>query len=89
MSYSIETTKNFDKKFKKLDRGTQLIIKGWIKKHLVNCDNPRSIGKALIGDKKGLWRYRIGDYRLLCTIEDDRLVIIALNIGHRRDIYNN
>ncbi|MBE3061911.1 MAG: type II toxin-antitoxin system RelE/ParE family toxin, partial [Cutibacterium acnes] len=44
-------------------------------------------GKPLTGDLSGLWRYRIGDYRLICTLNDDRLIILALSIGHRRDIY--
>lgn len=51
-------------------------------------DNPRLHGKALTGDLKGLWRYRIGDYRLLADINDFELVIIAIDIGHRREIYN-
>ena len=87
MIYRLETTDSFDREFKKLDRYTQLIIKKWIDKNIDGCENPRAYGKALVADKKGLWRYRIGDYRLICVIEDDRLVILALAIGHRKDIY--
>jgi mRNA interferase RelE/StbE len=87
MSYSVETTKRFDKEFKKLDRYTQMIIKSWIDKNLVNCENPRAHGKGLTSNRSGQWRYRIGDYRIICEIEDDRLVILALSVGHRSDIY--
>ncbi len=57
------------------------MVTSWIRKNLEGIDDPRRIGKALAGNKRGYWRYRIGDYRLICTIEDEKLVIIALNIG--------
>ena len=88
MSYSVETTPRFDKEFKKLDRYTQKMIKAWIEKNLVNCNNPRIHGKVLIKNKSGKWRYRIGNYRLICEIQDDRIVILILEIGHRREIYD-
>lgn len=87
MIYKIKTTARFDKEFKKLDRYTQIMIKAWIEKHLADCENPRQYGKALVANRKGQWRYRIGDYRLICHIEDDELVILALSIGHRQEIY--
>ena len=88
MSYSVETTSRFDKEFKKLDRYTQRMIKAWIDKNLEGCTDPRQHGKGLTANRSGQWRYRIGDYRLICQIEDDRLVILALNIGHRREVYD-
>lgn len=51
------------------------------------CKNPRQFGEALKGDLAGLWRYRIGDFRVICEIRDVRLVVLALAIGHRREIY--
>ena len=89
MRYQVETTSRFDREFKKLDHYTQRILQSWIKKNLIGCEDPRRIGKSLTGNKKGQWRYRIGDYRLLCDIQDDKLVILALAIGHRRDIYES
>ena len=80
MSYVVRTTPRFEKEFKKLDRYT---------KNLSGCENPRVKGKALTANRKGQWRYRIGDYRLLCLIEDEELVILALSIGHRREVYDN
>ena len=85
--YEVQTTASFDRDFKKLDRYTQRILRGWITKNLIHCENPRAFGKELTENRKGQWRYRIGDYRLICAIEDDRLVILALPIGHRREIY--
>ncbi len=89
MIYSIETTARFDKEFKKLDRYTQRMIKGWIEKNLQSCQNPRLHGKGLTANRSGQWRYRIGDYRLLCQIDDGKLVILALSVGHRREVYGS
>lgn len=89
MSYRIETTAKFDKEFKKLDRYTQRMIKGWIDKNLMDTNDPRRQGKALTANRSGQWRYRIGDYRLICHIDDGRLIILALSVGHRREIYEN
>ena len=86
--YSVETTTRFDREFKKLDTYTQRMIKAWIIKNLVGCINPRVRGKGLEANRSGQWRYRIGDYRLICQIQDERLVILALTIGHRRNVYD-
>lgn len=85
--YAVEYSKKAVKALQKLQRPTAALIYGWIEKHLVGCDNPRSYGKALTGDKKGLWRYRVGDYRLLAMIENNKLVILLMEIGHRKEIY--
>lgn len=89
MIYSVEVTEKFEKEFKKLDKYTQKMIKAWIEKNLSNAENSRVFGKGLTADKSGLWRYRIGDYRLICKIIDEKLVILALTIGHRKEIYKN
>lgn len=88
MSYHVETAARFDKEFKQLDKYTQQIIKSWIGKNLQNCENPRAHGKGLNANKSGQWRYRIGEYRLLCLIQDEALIILALTVGHKRDIYS-
>lgn len=81
MKYSVETTERFDKEFKKLDKYTQRMIKAWIDKNLNECENPRQHGKGLTANRSGQWRYRIGDYRLICQIEDTALVILALSVA--------
>lgn len=83
----MRTTPRFDKEFRKLDRYTMKMIKGWINKNLVDCENPRAHGKGLTANRSGQWRYRIGDYRLICEIQDNELVILALSVGHRREVY--
>ena len=87
--YTVEYTKRAIKQLKKLDKQTSALILGWIEKNLVDCDNPRQFGKGLTANRKGEWRYRIGDYRLVADIQDDKIVILILNIGHRRDIYKD
>ena len=87
MSYSIELTERFEKELNKLDKYTRSIIIKWIDKNLEGCSDPRNKGKALTGNLKGLWRYRIGNYRLICQINDSKLVILAMTVGNRKDIY--
>lgn len=87
INYSVEVSERFKKEFKKLDRYTQKMLQGWINKNLVNTTNPRIHGKALTANRSGQWRYRIGDYRLICQIDDKTLIILALTIGHRREVY--
>ena len=89
MKYRVETTPRFEKEFRKLDRYTQRMLKAWIDKNLVDCVDPRAHGKDLTANRSGQWRYRIGDYRLLCLIEDEELVILALTVGHRREVHQN
>lgn len=70
-----------------MDRHQAFIIMSWIKKNLVGTSNPRQFGKGLTGNKAGAWRYRIGDYRIISHIDEVKIVILILEIGHRRDIY--
>lgn len=86
-SYHLIYSERAKKDVKKLDPYTKQMIKSWIEKRLLHSENPRAHGKALTGNHKDEWRYRIGDYRLICAIEDERLVILALALGHRREVY--
>lgn len=88
MKYSVEFTQRALKELKKLDRQTATLILGWVRKNLENCENPRLHGKALTANRIGEWRYRVGDYRLIAKIDDEKIVILVLNIGHRREIYD-
>lgn len=85
--YIIKFNKNVLKNLKKLDNNTLLLIKKYIDKNLKNTDNPRLHGKALTGNLKGLWRYRIIDYRLIVDIQDEELIIVAVDFKHRSKIY--
>lgn len=86
--YDLIYDKKYLKSLKKLDIQAQKIISNWVENNLLNCEEPRFSGKPLTGNSKGLWRYRIGSYRLLAKIDDDKLIIFAIDVGHRRDIYN-
>jgi len=88
MKYTVEYTARAAKELKKLDKPTRAMIFGWIEKNLVNCENPRQHGKGLTANRSGQWRYRIGSYRIIADIQDEKVVILILNVGHRSDIYN-
>lgn len=83
----VNTTKKFEKAFRKLDKPIQKIVQKWIAENLKNSSNPRSEGKNLCGNRKGSWRYRIGDYRLICKIDDATESILMLDMGHRSAVY--
>ena len=87
--YKVDYTKTAVKVLSKLDSFTRRIIIEWIEKNLVGCENPRIHGKPLSANRKGQWRYRVGDYRIIADIQDDKLIILVINIGHRRDIYDS
>lgn len=86
--FDVTYTMQAIKALEKLDRPAKALLISWIEKNLVGCDNPRRQGKALTADHKGLWRYRVGDYRLIAYISDKEITILILNVGHRRDIYH-
>lgn len=85
--WSLKFSKRADKQLSKMDAGVRRIIVAWLLKHIDGCEDPRAFGKGLTANRSGEWRYRIGDYRVLCEIRDDDLIVLAIEIGHRRDIY--
>ena len=87
MKYSVEYTLQAVKQLKKPDVYTRKLILSWIEKNLVDCEDPRIHGKSLTANRSGQWRYRIGDYRIIARIQDDKVLILILEVGHRREIY--
>jgi mRNA interferase RelE/StbE len=87
MTYTILFTDRTKKQFSKLNKDTQKRIIEYLENRVAK--NPLAVGKSLVGDKKGLWRYRIGDYRVICNISNNQLLVLVVDIGHRREIYNN
>lgn len=87
MTWTVEIAPFAQKQLRKLDRSVQKRLLDWLFERIEGCKNPRHFGEPLRGDLDGLWRYRVGDYRILCEIHDQKLVVLALAIGHRRDIY--
>lgn len=86
--WRLEFSKRADRQLSKMDPGVRRVVVAWLLKHIDGCDDPCVHGKGLTGNRSGEWRYRVGDYRILCDIQDDKLVVLALEIGHRREIYD-
>ena len=87
MQYKVVFSKKAKKQLKKLDKHISALILGWLEKNIQGCENPRVHGKGLVENKSGQWRYRVGDYRIICEIKDSEVLILVLSIGHRREIY--
>lgn len=75
-----------EKQFLRLDKAVQTQIKKFVLK-LQELEDPRERGKRLVGNFSGFWRYRVGDYRILCRIQDDALEILIVEVGHRKNVY--
>lgn len=85
--YQVKFSEHAVKQLKKLDKPIVRVIKNWVIKNLIDTTDPRLHGKALTGNLKGIWRYRVGDYRLFAEIHDGELIIFIFEIAHRREIY--
>ena len=88
MKYRIVFTDRAKKQLKKLDKHISSLIIGWLEKNIEGCENPRQHGKWLVENKSGEWRYRIGDYRVICEIQNEKIIVLVLEIGYRRNIYD-
>ena len=87
MSYTVKYKKSAQKKLAKFAPTVQNRIRTWVETNLVGCENPRLHGKALEGEFEGLWRYRVGEYRIVAEIRDAEVVILVVKIGKRGDVY--
>ncbi len=87
MAWRVEISRTAEKQITKLDRQAQANILRYLRKHVQPSENPRQFGKALHPDKQGLWRYRVGDYRLIGDIRDQPATIVVLAVGHRKEVY--
>ena len=85
--YEVVYSKQYLNSIKKLDKQVIKSITKWIETHLLDTTDPYFSGKRLTGKLGNYWRYRIGDYRLIVEIRETELVIVAIDIGHRREIY--
>ena len=87
MAWTVEITDFAERQLRKLDRPVRDRILEYLHERIEGCKNPRHFGEPLKGGKAGLWRYRVGDYRIVCELRDDVLVVLALAVGHRREVY--
>ncbi len=88
MAWRIELTASAAKQLSKLDKGEAKRLTTFFRQRLAVLDDPRTAGKALTGPHLGaFWRYRVGDYRIICDIQDGALCVLVIEIGHRREVY--
>jgi len=87
VAWTLEYARSARKFVEKLDPHTRNRISEFIENRLAYIDNPRELGKPLKGPLATFWRYRVGDYRIVCDVQDTRLVILVVTIGHRGDVY--
>ena len=87
MTWIVEFDDGAAKELRKLDRQAQQEILRYLRERIATDEDPRRFGKPLSRDLAGLWRYRMRNYRMICHIEDDKLVVLVLRVGHRNDIY--
>lgn len=87
MAWTIDYTDTAKGQLRKLDRQIALRILDYMDERIASQDDPRSTGKALTGPLGGLWRYRVGDCRVICEIRDNELKILVVQLGNRREIY--
>lgn len=85
--YTVKISEKALKSLRNLDKQIARMIVAWIEKNLEGTKDPRTKGKGLSHDNKGIWRYRVGNYRILTNIWDDELIILVIEFGHRKDIY--
>ncbi|MGV2108356.1 type II toxin-antitoxin system RelE family toxin [Agrobacterium vitis] len=88
MAWTIEYLQSVQKTVRKLDPQTRKRLRDFLEQRLLEAEDPRQIGKPLKGSQLGqYWRYRVGDYRVICDIQDQRLVVLVVEIGHRSGVY--
>jgi len=87
LSWTIEFDSKAEKDLKKLDKSVSKKILSYLRDGVLQHGEPRTLGKELKGNLGGLWRYRVENHRIICSIEDDRLVVLVVRIGHRKEIY--
>jgi mRNA interferase RelE/StbE len=87
LAWTVEYTETAKVQLRKLDKPIARRVMDFMGERVAATDDPRQIGKALTGQFSGLWRYRVGDVRVICTIEDGALRVLVVRIGNRREVY--
>ena len=89
MAWTVEYDPRALKDLKKLDRAVQREIVDYLDERIARASNPRDFGKALRYSKYGLWRFRVRDYRVLCEIQDTKMIVLVVAVGHRSAVYDD
>ncbi len=85
--WRVEFDRSAARDLRKLGPEAERAILRYLRERIVGSSDPRRFGHALMGDRKGLWRYRVGDYRIVASIEDGHFVVLVVAVGHRREVY--
>ena len=88
MPWRVEFDRDAARDLRKLDVQAQRLILRYLRERIATEEDPRRFGHALTRDLRGLWRYRVGAYRIVASIEDDRFVVLVVTVGHRREVYD-
>jgi mRNA interferase RelE/StbE len=88
-AWTVEFDDRARRELRRLDAKTQQIILRYLRERIAGAEDPRRFGRPLRRNLAGLWRYRVGDYRLICRLEENRLVVLVLQVGHRREVYED
>lgn len=88
LAWQIKFTETAQKQLQKLDKQVANRLLNWLDDRINSSDNPKLWGKALVGNESGKWRYRVGDYRIVCEILDGVLLVRVVSVGHRKNIYD-
>lgn len=89
LTWKVEWDDRARKELRKLDSTVQKEILKYLRTRIQGSKNPRVFGQSLSGNKLGLWRYRVGNYRLICRLEDHVLIVFVVGVGHRKEVYEN
>lgn len=87
MTWTVEFDDAAAKELRKLDHQTQRDILRYFRERIATDEDPRRFGKLLSGELAGLWRYRVRNYRMICNIEDAKLIVLVVRVSHRKDVY--
>lgn len=88
MDWTIEISSGAERQLRKLDRATARRLVAYLRTLVAETNDPRQRGKGLTGPYSGLWRYRVGDHRIICQLLDDRLIVLVVRLGHRSQVYD-
>ena len=88
MTWTVEFDQSASRELRRLDKQVQREILNYFRQRIATNEDPRRFGKPLSRELAGLWRYRVRDYRMICNIEDDKLVVLVVRLSHRKDVYS-
>jgi mRNA interferase RelE/StbE len=87
LAWTVRILQRAERQLEKLDPAVRNRVLRFLRERVVPAEDPRDLGERLVGNWAGYTRYRVGDYRVICRIEDEQMVVLVVKVGHRRDVY--